>query len=332
MKRIEEDRSEICLIAENLGFSGKRFLITGATGMIGQNLVALLERITSPNNLIVIGKNTEEAKQVFFDKKYEFSSFEDLSSIEGNVDFVIHLASPTEPSFLKNHPVETIDFIYSSTKRILDFGVSRGSKVLFVSSMEVYGQIDDGFQRTEKQLGFIDLANPRSSYPETKRLCELLCYSYSKELSLNVYIARLAQTFGAGSSINDPRIFGYLARCAKNKENIILKTKGDSFGNYCYLSDTIKAMFFILSNGVSGETYNVVGDDARLSIYEMALMVANKIGNGEISVIINEDPLSPFAPKTALNMSNAKLKEIGWSPSHTLLEMFTRMLDDSENL
>ena len=326
MKTINEDRKDIIETAFSLGFKGKRFLITGATGMIGQNLVSALELITDAKNIIVFGKDLDESERVFASRGVVCSSFEHLQEIEGNVDYIVHLASPTNSQFMSNNPVETIDFMYSSTKTILDFALKHNSKVLYASSMEVFGEVLDEHKKGEQNLGYISLCSTRSSYSEVKRLCELLCFCYAKEFKLNVYIARLSQTFGAGTSIDDPRIFGYIARCVKNSQDIVLKTKGDSVGNYCYLSDTIRSFFYILANGQNGETYNVVGDDNRSTIYDMACLVADKITDKKIKVLVEIDNNGNYPNATKLNMSNEKIKNIGWQPKYNLLDMFKRMI------
>lgn len=330
MKIIEEDRLHIRDTASKLGLSNKTFLITGATGMIGKNVVMSLTGITKEENIIVLGKDYEEAANVFAGHNFVISSFDLISNLNLKVDYIIHLASPTNSSFLNSCPVETIDFMYFSTKKMLDFAKGHQSKMVYVSSMEVFGQVFDEKKREEHELGLIDLENTRSSYSETKRLCELLCSCYAKEFGIDVMSARLSQTFGAGTSLEDPRIFGYLARCAKNKENIILKTKGESVGNYCYLSDTIEALLYILTKGQKGFVYNVVGDDNRSTIFDMATMVASQIANGSIDVVINVDPNNPYPSPTLLNMSNKRLKALGWTPRYSLIDMYKRMLDSFE--
>ena len=162
MRKDDEDVLEIAMYAKKLGFNSKTFLVTGASGMIGQNLVKSLRKITDDSNIIVIGKDLEELSNVFKDTKLNFSTFENLDSIKRNIDYVIHLASPTNSNYLSNCPVETIDFIYKSTKQLLDFSLSHKSSMLYISSMEVYGYVDKDSKITENELGFIDLFNVRN--------------------------------------------------------------------------------------------------------------------------------------------------------------------------
>lgn len=328
MKRIEEDILYISNKAIELGLNNKSFLITGATGMIGRIFVNALRRITPDNNIYVMGFDFQDVKNCFGDTNINLCSFETLDQINDSVDYIIHLASPTNPKFLKENPVETISFMYESTKHILDFALGHNSKVLYISSMEAYGEVFDENIKDERELGYVSLTNTRSSYPEAKRICELLCYSYSKEFNLGVCSARLAQTFGAGTPITDPRIFGYLGRCAVNKENIVLKTKGDSFGNYCYIADTIAGFLYILAKGNSGETYNIVGDNCRTTILELANLVVKNIANNKIIIKYDLSNVGQYPNPTKLNMSNSKLKTLGWNPQYQLKDMFVRMINE----
>jgi len=328
MKKIDEDKKYIISEACKLGFQNKSFLVTGATGMIGRIFVDVLRQLTSENRIYVLGLNLEEVNEVFKDTNVNKTSFDNLDNIgDVEIDYIIHLASPTNSKFLKEKPVETIDFIYSSTKKILDFALNYNSIVLYISSMESYGEVFDEDIREEKQLGYVDLTNTRNSYPETKRMCELLCYSFSQEYKLDVKCVRLAQTFGAGTIKSDPRIFGYLARCAINNENIVLGTKGESYGNYCYIADTLTAFFYALANGKSGETYNVVGDNCRCTILELANLVKTKIANNKIDIEFNLSLGNQYPKPTKLNMDNKKIKSIGWTSKYGLEDMLTRMVD-----
>jgi nucleoside-diphosphate-sugar epimerase len=323
-----EDIQSIRVIADSLGFKDKRIAVTGATGMIGRVLVEFLTTTTKDKNIFVGGRSVDKLEKVFHGRDFVLFNVEDLSALEGReIDFLIHLSSPTTSEFLTKKPVETIDSIYSTTKRLLDFCTRNNTKMIYASSMEVYGEVYDGASRKESELGYVSLTNPRSSYPEAKRLCELLCYSYSKEKDTDVVVARLAQTFGAGTDMDDPRVFCYFARCALNGEDILLKTEGKSYGNYTYLSDTISALLFLCQLGKPGETYNICGG-VRATIFEMASLVADKFGGGLIKVIRQPNSMgSVFAKDTMLNMDNAKLRSLGWRPSFDLHGMYARMIE-----
>ena len=323
---VDEDRHEIVKTALALGFKGKSFLVTGATGMIGRELIEALREITDESKIILLGRDIDRLKEVFGKSNMVYLTFNMLGHSEFNVDYIIHLASPTSSKYLSEYPVETIDFVYSSTKKMLDWGLNHHARVLYASSMEAYGQVYDEKKKQENDLGFLSLESTRSSYPAAKRMCELLCFCYFKEYGANVNCVRLSQTFGAGTSIEDSRIFGYFCRCVRDNKDIVLKTKGDTVGNYCYISDTIKAFFYVLSRGEAGLTYNVVGDDNRSTIFNLAQMICKEIADNKIKVIVDIDNTAIYPSPTKLNMDNSRLKKLGWSSKFNIMDMFRRMI------
>ena len=254
-----------------LNFEDKTFLITGAGGMIGKTIVESLLKYGKCSKIYVadlseeiIWTNFRKCDVCFFDLNTE-----ELSKIN-SIDYIIHLASPTNSDFFINKPVETIDSIFSLTKKVLDLSIYFHSKLLYISSMEAYGFVSTSKSTDENKLGFISLDSVRSSYPEAKRIAELLCKSYASEYNVNVNIARLAQTFGSTTNLEkDKRIFAYVANCIKNNKDIELATDGKSFANYCYISDTIRALFYILKYGEPSETYNVSNKNCYISIKNM---------------------------------------------------------------
>lgn len=325
MNFVQEDIHFISETAAKLGFMDKSFLVTGSTGLIGNMLVKSLSTITDPKNIVIVSSDIEKSRKHWEKYTFIFCSYEELNNLH-KVDYIIHLASPTNSSFMTNKPIETISFIYESTKQLLDYAHKNNAKFLYVSSMEVYGVVFDNIEKSEDDLGHVSLLNTRSSYPESKRLCELLSYSYYKEFGTQTYVARLAQSFGAGVNYEEPRIFGYLGRCAAKKEDIVLKTRGESIGNYCYLAEAITSFFYILSKGDVGETYNVVGDNMRFTILELASIVAKNIANNSIKVLFDINDNEIYPEPTKLYMNNKKIKLLGWTPSHTITSCFERMI------
>ena len=182
---------------------------------------------------------------------------------------------------------------------------------------------------TEKELGLIDLENPRSCYPEGKRMAECLCTAYASEYKVPVKVARLSQTFGAGITYNENRVFAQFAKAAIEGHDIVLHTKGLSFGNYCYTRDTITALLILLVKGNRGEAYTVANEDSNIRIKDMAKMVAEKIAGGKINVVfdIPESALTyGYAPDTELHLSSAKMQALGWKPTVSLEETYRRMM------
>lgn len=253
-----------------------------------------------------------------------------LSAIDFHVDYIIHCASVTQSAEMMRHPVETADSIVLGTCHMLELGKRLQIKsMVCLSSMEVYGMVDDiGRPRKEEELGEIELFSSRSCYPFGKRMAEHYCYIYQQEYGVPVKIARLAQTFGKGIRPDDNRVYMQFARAAYEGRDIVLKTTGDSMGNYCAAEDAVNAVFTILYYGRDGEAYNVVNEANTMCIRDMAELVANEIAGGRIKVETKPEDFgrTGYAPDTGLRLSGEKLRQLGWRPSKDLVEMYQNVI------
>lgn len=316
---------------------GKSFLITGATGLIGSVMIKCLLELNRQRNLCInilaVVRNIEKANQMLGSSgtTLKILQIEDLKDINAatimqDVDYVVHLASPTAGNYMKENPVETFNLAYQSTLALLNFTKRAGVKsMVYISSLEYYGQIFDGRIITENMQGYVDPMSPRSSYPMGKRAAEYLCYAYSKEYSTPAKIARLTQTFGAGISSNDNRVFAQFARSIIKGEDIVLHTTGESAKPYCYTTDCVSAIFYILLKGQNGEAYNVANPDTYISIRDLAEFMKQHF-NPCIDVRIELNDKMGYAPKTKLRLSVKKILALGWQPHYDLEEMFGRLI------
>ena len=320
----------------------KTILVTGGTGLIGSTIVKALIYASKSKNLnlkiIVLVRNSQKARQYFL---YQNDIDEELVFVEGsveklpefpmNIDYIIHGASPTSSAFFVEHPVETINIAVLGTKNILELArYKQVNGLVYLSSMEVYGAPLTDALIDEAHGTTVNTMEVRSSYPEAKRLCECLCASYFSEYAVNTKVIRLAQTFGPGVSIDDNRVFAEFARCAINKNNIVLKTAGNSKHGYLYTADAVTAILTVLLEGKSKESYNAANPKTYCSILEMARLVAKYFANDEIKVVtpVNGQHDKKYPPVHHLNLNVKKLNGLGWKPCFGLIEMYQRMIGE----
>ena len=330
MDRTQADIQEI--IANEslfLPLKEKIVLVTGATGLIGSMLVKSILAANEKYDLKIraIGqiRSAEKAKTVFGDL---FSAAEFVTDPHIECDYIIHTVSPTASKYFIEHPVETIKTSVESTMEILEVARERNASMVYLSSMEQYGvPYEPGQKMTEDKIGVLDHLSIRSSYSESKRLCECLCAAYASEYGVEVKIARLAQTFGAGIPVTDNRMPMQFAKAALAGEDIVLHTEGKSISNFVYLADAIAGILTILEKGVKGEAYNVCNDKETRSVREIAELVAGKVAEGKISVQVEKKENMGYAPDVAMFLDSGKLRSLGWNAKVDMVEAYKRLIE-----
>ena len=316
------------------------FVITGATGLIGSLIVKYLlyanRTMNFGANIYAVVRNVEKADKIFAEEKTDALTYvvADLTkekvNCEGDCDYIVHAAAVTASKVMVSDPVGTICTSIDGTEKMLQLAVEKKAKAfIYISSMEIYGQPTVGGKTAEKDLGYVDIENVRSCYPEGKRMCECLCTAYAAQYGVNVISARLAQTFGAGILPTENRVFAQFARSVMRGENIVLHTNGESEGNYVYTADAIAAIMTLLVKGKAGEAYNIANEDSHITIRNMAELVAREIAGEKIQVVIDipEDSVSlGYAPPVKMWLDASKMRELGWKPEIGLVEAYKRMI------
>jgi nucleoside-diphosphate-sugar epimerase len=323
---------------------GASVLVTGATGLIGSNLVRTLRAASDRRglNLCILGtgRNREKLSRLTAECGADFAIGADIRRplprgvLPEKVDFIFHCASMTRSADMAARPVDVITTAIDGTKNVLETARKRNCRgFVYLSSMEVYGQARLAEVR-ETVPGRLDVSKPRSAYPESKRLCESLSIAYAAQYGVPVKIARPAQTFGAGTPRDDTRVFAQFARSAASGEDLVLHTDGKSRGNYCYTADAVSGLLYILLNGRDREAYNIANPAASATIREMAETVAGAVCGGKIGVTVKA-PKTPgecgYAPDIGYRLNADKLTSLGWQPRYGLREMYVRLLSDWRN-
>jgi nucleoside-diphosphate-sugar epimerase len=312
-------------------------LVTGATGLIGMTTVFALLAADRKHDLglqvIALVRSPEKAERVLGSHKENAAltflqgTMEELPQLPGRIDYWIHTACPTASAFMTAHPVEVIRTSVEGTASLLEEARKRSARgFVYLSSMEAFGEVNTEELLDEKALGNVDLSKVRSCYPESKRMCEMLCTSYAIEYGVPAMSIRLAQTFGPGVDYSDRRVFAMMTRNAISGEDIVLATKGTSRHPYLYTAQAVTAILTVLLKGTPGETYNAANPETYCSIYEMGEMVAEQLAGGRICVRVDENgDASRYPAPSFLNMDIGKIQRLGWSPAHDLVWMYRRL-------
>ena len=255
---------------------GKVILVTGANGLLGLNFIMSLAEISKKVKRIkiiaVVKSNPSGILQklkksnLIIVQRGDLTDDTFVDSLPVS-DIIIHAAGSGIPSEFINDKVSSLKINTVSTFRLYEKLAANG-RFLFISSSDVY----NGFESksyTEDQIGHTNTNHPRACYIEGKRTGETLC-SILYERGIKAFAVRLSLTYGPGVSYNDSRVLPSFIRSGLNGD-INLLDSGTALRTFCYVSDAIEMMWFVLLNGKS-PLYNIGGID-EISIRALALTI-----------------------------------------------------------
>ncbi|MEK7609637.1 MAG: NAD-dependent epimerase/dehydratase family protein [Patescibacteria group bacterium] len=278
-KIIEQDCREILSRVDFTKIKGKKILVTGATGFLGQYVVAALSLANNELklNALIYAVGFSSPKRSFSsilegDPMVKFKKV-DLSG-EFNLkgfDYIFHAAGYGQPAKFIDDPLSLVKINVNATSELLKW--SPKSTFIYFSSAEIYGEVLSEFIPTKEDYnGNHPLHKPRSVYGESKRLGEALCSAYKMKNGTNVKIVRISHIYGPGLPISDTRVMSDFIRKALVEKNIILLDEGRAVKTYGYITDVISMIFFTAFKG-KDMVYNVGGQDS-ISIYELAKKIS----------------------------------------------------------
>lgn len=336
-KIVEEDAQKI--IKQNIDWDklkNKDVLVTGATGMIGQYIVFTileLNKLYNYNvNVFALCRNKNKAEQVFKDEinnkmlKFVIQDVGQEMNLKTKFDYIIHTASPANPKFYSTNPVGTIMANTIGTKNTLELAKKCEAEYCYISTMEVYGQMDNNLGIKEEEFGAINSLDLRSCYPESKKLGENMCIAYKEQYGINVKIIRPAYTYGPGMSIEDPRVQCDFMKKVINDEDIIMKSDGSMQRTYTYVGDVVSGIFFAILNG-DDIVYNVANEDAIISIRGLAETIISSKKNSKSKLIMEIQEGKGWSKIKPKIMNCDKLKSVGWTPLIKVEEGIKRTLE-----
>jgi UDP-glucuronate decarboxylase len=279
-----EDDAERVLSAVSLEpLHGKRLLLTGASGLLGTQLLACLARARSTRGLraeIVAVVRNEPPRHVagllggpgvrvlrgdLTDATFRCSLPES--------DFVIHASCYAQPALFEADPVETLSLGTEVTLDLLRRSHA-GSSFLFVSSSEVYNGLS-GPPFRESQIGTTTPLHPRACYIEGKRAGEAICNAFL-ERGRFARSARVALAYGPGTRRGDQRVLNTFIESALTRGEISMRDRGEALRTYAYVTDVTEMLWRILLDG-RDPVYNV-GGESTTSIADLARTIGELTG------------------------------------------------------
>lgn len=320
-------------------FSGTTVLVTGASGFLPAYMVETLlylnrSMLSTPVHVVALVRNAQRARERFASYLHD-ANFEillqdvcDPFSLPDQLDFVIHAASQASPKFYSTDPVGTLGPNAIGTYNLLSKVQHRNLRgFLFFSSGDVYGVPSSSVNAlSECDYGYIDLADFRSCYGESKRIGETMCVAWAHQHRVPTRIVRPFHTYGPGMKLDDGRVFADFVRDILNGGPIVLHSSGSARRCFCYLTDATAAFFAVLLKGENGQAYNVANPDAECSIAELAECLACMYKQANITVEYRDRKNDNYVPSPipVTRPSVAKAGQLGWKPRVGIEQGFQR--------
>lgn len=310
---------------------GKSILVTGATGLIGVHLIDAL-MLWGDVKVYAVGRNKNKAAirlgEYFDNPNFAFIEQDVCQPFPEDLqaDYIIPLASNTHPMAYSNLPVETIMANVKGAEHALELARRCKAVVLYPSSVEIYGNSESPNLITEDYSGNLNLSTARACYTESKRVCEAMCQSYLAEYGVETKIVRLSRVFGPTMLESDSKASSQFIKKAILGEDIVLKSKGDQFFSYIYVTDAVAAMLFVLFNGVNGEAYNISSESCNIHLREFAKICAEHNRKTVVFELPSLVEMKGYSVAVNAVLDNGKLKALGFSPRYGMKEAIEKTI------
>ena len=331
-----EDLNNILALPGIDELKGQTILIAGATGLIG---VCLIDALMTYNqqganiNIYAVGRSREKATtrlgEYFGNELFRFVEQDVRKPLPEDIkpDWILPLASNTHPLAYSQYPVETIEINIKGAENALEKALACGAKVLYPSTVEVYGNARGEDVFTEDYTGLLNLSTARSCYTESKRVSEALCQSYIAEKGAEVKIVRLSRVFGPTMLMSDTKASSQFIIKALEGEDIVLKSKGEQFFSYTYVADAVAAMLYVMIHGEKGVAYNIANEKCNVHLKDFAAECALVAGKKVVFDLPSETERKGFSVAMNAILSTDRLKSIGYEGSYAFSDAVKRTIE-----
>ncbi|HIE50929.1 MAG TPA: NAD-dependent epimerase/dehydratase family protein, partial [Armatimonadetes bacterium] len=242
-------------------------------------------------------------------------------AVEGDLDFVLHFASPASPVDYLKHPIHTMKVGALGTLNSLGLAKAKGAGFMLASTSEVYG---DPLVNPQPE-GYWGNVNPiglRGVYDEAKRFAEALTMAYYREHHIDTRIARIFNSFGPRMRLDDGRAVPNFIRQALRGEPLTIYGDGRQTRSFCYVSDTVEGIYRLMLSR-EHEPVNI-GNPREMSILECARRILELTG-GKSEITFQPLPTEDDPKVRRPDISKAR-QVLGWEPQVSFEEGMRRTI------
>jgi dTDP-glucose 4,6-dehydratase len=286
----------------------------------GWEVICLDSLLTgSPENLV--GPLSDER---FRFERYDVTNY---LHVDGEVDWIFHLASPASPVDYLQHPIHTLKVGALGTMRALGLAKAKGAGFMLASTSEVYGDPKVNPQ-PESYWGNVNPIGPRGVYDEAKRYAEAMTMAYSRAHGVPVKILRIFNTYGPRMRPHDGRaVPTFIDQALKNRP-ITVHGDGSQTRSLCYVDDLIDGIWRLLASDVVGMPVNL-GNPEEVTVIELAQAILTLTGSLS-EIVFTQRPVDD--PEVRCPDISLAASRFGWKPSVSLHEGLQRTIAWTEGV
>lgn len=304
-----------------------RVLITGGAGFLGSHLC---DKLLSHGHTVIAMDNlltgsTRNIEHLAGNERFLFIKHDVTNYIyvEGQLDAVLHFASPASPIDYLKYPIQTLKVGALGTHKALGLAKDKGARFMLASTSEVYGD-PQVHPQPETYWGNVDPIGPRGVYDEAKRFAEAMTMAYHRYHGVDTRIARIFNTYGPRMRLDDGRVVPNFVGQALRGEPLTVHGNGLQTRSFCYVDDLIEGLYRLLMSD-ENEPVNL-GNPHEMTILQFAELINELTGN-RAGAIIQADMRIQGDPQTRRpDISKAK-QILGWEPTVDIREGLQRTID-----
>ncbi|MEU5957958.1 GDP-mannose 4,6-dehydratase [Streptomyces sp. NPDC047525] len=288
----------------------KHALVTGGAGFVGSHLCEALLRQSFRVTCIDDFSTGKLANLDHILRVPELTVVRgdviDTITIDGRVDLIFHLASPSSPRDYLHMPMKTLETGSVGTLNVLNLAHRKNARFVFSSSSEVYGQALVQPQ-AESYPGNLATTHARSIYGEAKRFGEVSAFAHARAYGTDVGVVRIFNAYGGRMRRGDGRAVPTFITQALDRRPVTVTGEGDQTRSFIHISELIEGMLRMAASDHPGPIN--LGTECEISIESLALEVIRLTGSSSKIKYLPPVPDEPRFRRPDLTLARAVL---GW--------------------